>query len=81
MKHIFSGTINFYFVGRPEHNDIYSCLDTIPEFTLPRRKSVALVSDLVSIILATMNNYSWIKLTEYFFFGWVYMGIFPSQSM
>lgn len=49
MKHIFSGTINFYFVGRPEHNDIYSCLDTIPEFTLPRRKSVALVSDLVSI--------------------------------
>ncbi|XP_065944867.1 protein unc-13 homolog B isoform X5 [Magallana gigas] len=32
--------------GGPEHNDIYSCLDTIPEFTLPRRKSVALVSDL-----------------------------------
>ena len=39
---------NHVFYFRPEHNDIYSCLDTIPEFTLPRRKSVALVSDLVS---------------------------------
>ncbi|XP_021362642.1 protein unc-13 homolog A-like isoform X5 [Mizuhopecten yessoensis] len=42
--------------GPPEHNPFYTSIDSMPEIRAPRRKSVSLVSDLISRLTMQVKN-------------------------